>query len=77
MALVCTTNVSMFLMPINKLTIVPIKLDPLPVENYSFHSSQYTAEPSCVIKTAAAEISFFNGVDERIIQSIMKELYIR
>jgi hypothetical protein len=27
-----------------------------------------------VIKTTMAEISFFNGVDERIIQTIMKEL---
>ena len=58
-------------MPTNKLTIVPVKLDPLPIEI----SSQYTAEPSCVIKTAAAEISFFNGVDERIIQTIIKELH--
>lgn len=62
-------------MPTNKLTIVPVKLDPLPIEISSFHSSQYTAEPSCVIKTAAAEISFFNGVDERIIQTIIKELH--
>ncbi|MEK5079367.1 hypothetical protein MKX73_10630 [Solibacillus sp. FSL W7-1436] len=61
-------------MPTNKLTIVPVKLDPFPVETSSIHSIQYTTEPSCVIKTAAAEISFFNGVDERIIQTIMKEL---
>lgn len=61
-------------MPTNKLTIVPVKLDPFPVETSSFHSSQYTTEPSCVIKTATAEISLFNGVDERIIQTIMKEL---
>lgn len=61
-------------MPTNKLTIVPVKLDPLPVEISSNHSTQYTTEPSCVIKTAVAEISFFNGVDERIIQTIMKEL---
>ena len=64
-------------MSTNKLTIVPVKLDPLPIETSSFHSSQYTAEPSCVIKTAAAEISFFNGVDERIIHTIMKELNSR
>lgn len=64
-------------MPTNKLTIVPVKLDPLSVEISSFHSSPYTAGPSCVIKTAAAEITFFNGVDERIIQTIMKELNSR
>ena len=64
-------------MPINKLTIVPVKLDPLPTETSSFHSSQYTAAPGCIIKTAGAEIAFFNGVDERIIQTIMKELKSR
>lgn len=58
----------------NKLTIVPVKLDPLLAENSSAHSFQHTAGPSCLIKTATAEISFFNGVDERIIQAVMKEL---
>lgn len=61
-------------MPANKLTIVPVKLNPLPIEPSPNHSIPCTAEPSCVIKTAVAEISFFNGVDERIIQTIMKEL---
>ena len=61
-------------MPTNKLTIVSVKIDPLPALTASNHSIQYTTEPSCVIKTAVAEISFFNGVDERIIQTIMKEL---
>lgn len=64
-------------MPTNKLTIVPVKLDPLPTETSSFHSSQYTAAPGCIIKTAVAEIAFFNGIDERIIQTIMKELKSR
>ena len=62
-------------MPVNKLTIVPVKLDPLPTETSSFHSSH--AAPGCIIKTAVAEIAFFNGVDERIIQTIMKELKSR
>lgn len=61
-------------MPTNKLTIVPVYLDPLPTKNTAPHSSQQTAEPSCVIKTAAAEISFFNGVEPHIIQSVIKEL---
>ena len=58
----------------NKLNIVPVKLDPLPVETSSFLSSKNNAGPSCIVKTVAAEIAFFNGVDERIIQTIMKEL---
>ena len=61
-------------MPTNKLTIVPVKLDLLTNETTSNHSPNYPASPSCMIKTATAEISFFNGVDERIIQTIMKEL---
>ncbi|MFJ7640669.1 hypothetical protein ACQKL0_19825 [Peribacillus sp. NPDC097264] len=64
-------------MSTNKLTIVPVKLDPFPTETTSFHSSEYTAVLGCVIKTAEAEITFFNGVDEHIIQTIMKELKSR
>ena len=55
------------LMSTNKLTIVPVKLDPLPTETSSFHYSPDTAALACFIKTAVAEITFFNGVDERII----------
>lgn len=61
-------------MPTNKLTIVPVKLDAPTNETSSNHSPKYFAGTSCVIKTATAEISFFNGVDERIIHTIMKEL---
>lgn len=43
-------------------------------ETYSFHSSQYIALPGCIIKTAATEIAFFNGIDKRIIQTITKGL---
>ena len=61
----------------NKLTIVPVKLDPLPTESATLHSAHDAAAPSCIIKTAETEILFFNGVDERIIQTIMKELKSR
>ena len=64
-------------MSTNKLTIVPVKLDPLQTETSSFRSSPDTAAPSCVIKTAVVEVSFFNGVDESIVQTIMKELKSR
>ncbi|WP_375199717.1 hypothetical protein [Bacillus sp. RS11] len=57
-----------------KLTIVPVTLDPITDEFSSNFSPQYSDCPSCVIKTAIAEISFFNGVDEHIIQTIIKEL---
>lgn len=61
-------------MPTNKLKIVPVKLDPITNETTSINSPEYSSTPSCVIKTATVEISFFNGVNERIIQTIMREL---
>lgn len=64
-------------MPKHKLTIVPVKLDPLPTEAATLCSSHDPAAPSCIIKTPETEIIFFSGVDERIIQTIMKELKIR
>ena len=60
-------------MPTNKLTIVPVTLDRIH-NTTSVQGPQQQSGPSCVIKTAKAEISFFNGVEERIIQTIMKEL---
>lgn len=61
-------------MPTNPPIIVPVSLDPLPIGQTPFSSFPHAAEPNCVIKTAAAEISFFNGVEERIIQAVIKEL---
>lgn len=61
-------------MPQQKLTIVPVTLH---TENNNSSSSvpaELSSKPVCMIKTAAAEISFFNGVEEHIIQAIMKEL---
>jgi len=59
-------------MSTTKLTIAPVTLDP--ITDNSSSSPQNSPEPSCIIKTTSAEISFFNGVDERIIQTILKEL---
>ncbi|WP_299094495.1 hypothetical protein [uncultured Metabacillus sp.] len=61
-------------MPQQKLTIVPVTLH---TENENTSSKNRTApssNPTCTIKTGNVEISFFNGVDEHIIQTIMKEL---
>ena len=60
-------------MPTNKLTIVPVTLDPLH-DTTSIQSPPQPSGPRCVIKTATVENAFFNGIDERIIQIIMKEL---
>ena len=64
-------------MSTTKLTIVPVTLNPITDKSSFINSSQSPFEPRCVIKTAGAEIAFFNGVDERIIQTIMKELKSR
>lgn len=63
-----------FQMPQQKLTIVPVTLH---TENYNSSAAvpaELSSKPACTIKTAAAEISFFNGVKEHIIQTVMREL---
>jgi len=62
-------------MPTTKLTIVPVTLDPIhdPLPSV-VPQSQSRPFPNCMIKAAGVEISFFNGVDDRIIQVIMREL---
>jgi hypothetical protein len=61
-------------MPTTKLTIVPVTLDPIQ-DNLTFAVPQSQSHsPNCMIKAAGVEISFFNGVDDRIIQVIMREL---
>lgn len=56
-----------------KLTIVPVTLHS---ENKSITSSSSSTISSsiCTIKTANAEISFYSGVEEHIIQAVIKEL---
>lgn len=61
-------------MPDQKLTIIPVTLLP---ENKckSISTSSTTISSSiCTIKMANAEILFYNGVEEHIIQTIMREL---
>ena len=58
----------------NKLTIVPVTLDLITDESSSTIPQHNSSVPNCIIKSTNVEISFFNGVDECIIQMIMKEL---
>jgi hypothetical protein len=61
-------------MPQQKLTIVPVTLH---TENENTSATKPTvlsSHPICTIKTANAEISFYSGVDEHIIQTVMREL---
>ncbi|WP_077702781.1 hypothetical protein [Virgibacillus dokdonensis] len=61
-------------MPEQKLTIVPVTLhskNENSTASYLEDSSSYSA---CTIKIDKVDISFPNGVDEHIIQTIMREL---
>jgi hypothetical protein len=63
-------------MPHEELIIVPVTLHPekkestlaLPLE------SPAVPAPVCTMKSGSLELSFFNGVDEHIIQTVIREL---
>ncbi|SCC58426.1 hypothetical protein GA0061087_11107, partial [Priestia flexa] len=55
-------------MPQQKLTIVPVTLHPDTKHSLSSTSSKDPSISICTIKTANAEISFYGGVGEHVIQ---------
>ena len=61
-------------MPQEKLTIVPATL--LPESRCTAPSISPLPDSTdiCTIKTANAEVSFYNGVEEQVTQTIMREL---
>ncbi|WP_299095748.1 hypothetical protein [uncultured Metabacillus sp.] len=61
-------------MPQQKLTIVPVTLHSENENTSAPNPVVISSNPTCTIKTGNAEISFFNGVDEHIIQTVMREL---
>ncbi|WML28941.1 hypothetical protein RCG24_13020 [Neobacillus sp. OS1-32] len=61
-------------MPQQKLTIVPVTLHSVNENVSSKNPVGISSNPTCTIKTGNVEISFFNGVDEHIIQTFMREL---
>jgi hypothetical protein len=61
-------------MPNQKLTIVPVTLHTENKKTSVASPAVPSSTPACMIKTDKAEISFFNGVDEHIIQTVMREL---
>ncbi|MGG2016921.1 hypothetical protein [Bacillus sp. S10(2024)] len=61
-------------MPQQKLTIVPVSLHTESKNTSVTNSAVLSSSPTCTIKTSNAEISFYNGVDERIIQMVFREL---
>jgi hypothetical protein len=61
-------------MPQQKLTIVPVSLHTENENTSSKNLAVPSTNPTCTIKAGNAEISFYNGVDEHIIQTVMREL---
>lgn len=58
-----------------KLNIIPVKLEPLDeIQDAPINNSH---EPICIIKAQGmVEIQFYKGVDESIVQTIVKELHL-
>ena len=62
-------------MPQKPLTIVPVTLDSTPNDSLSAVTSK--SPGSCTIHFGHAEVTFRNGVEERIIQTVIRELIHR
>jgi hypothetical protein len=61
-------------MPEQKLTIVPVTLHPENKDHKASCSPGTLPISICTVKLANAEVSFFNGVDEGTIQTVLREL---
>ncbi|MBU8567916.1 hypothetical protein KM914_16055 [Virgibacillus pantothenticus] len=57
-----------------ELIIVPVTLHPEKEESTLAIPPNSSVDPVCTMKSTNLEISFFNGVDEHIIQTVIKEL---
>lgn len=61
-------------MPKQKLTIVPVTLHRENNNASAEVPADLSPKLAFTIKTAAAEISFFDGVEEHVIQTVLREL---
>jgi len=57
-----------------ELIIVPVTLHPETEEATLAIPQVPSAAPVCTMKSGKLELSFFNGVDEHIIQTVIKQL---
>ena len=58
-------------MPTNKVSIVPVHLEPTPSK---LSTDRAPLKPICVIQANQLKISFYHGVKNHVIQTIMQEL---
>lgn len=61
-------------MPQQKPTIVPVTLHQDRNAPASSVATTNIPTPGCIIKAASLEITFFNGADEHVIQTVVREL---
>ncbi len=61
-------------MPEQKLTIVPVTLHRKNQNTTASNLAVPSSNPTCSIKSGNVEISFFNGVNEHTIQTVIREL---
>ncbi len=62
-------------MTLKKTAIVPVTLHNEKENTPSVtNKAKLSSKPSCTIRTATVKISFFNGVNEHIIRTVMREL---
>lgn len=63
-------------MPHEELIIVPVTIHPEKKESTLAIPLESSASPAsiCTMKSGSLEVSFFNGVDEHIIQTVIREL---
>ncbi|HIZ71279.1 hypothetical protein [Pseudogracilibacillus sp. ICA-222130] len=57
-----------------ELIIVPVTLHPEKKESTLTTPPASSETPVCTMKSGDLELSFFNGVDEHIIQTVIREL---
>lgn len=61
-------------MPHEELIIVPVNLHTEKKDSTLAIPLDSSVAPVCTMKSGSLELSFFNGVDEHIIQTVIREL---
>ncbi|RUL45630.1 hypothetical protein [Lysinibacillus antri] len=59
-------------MPTNKVSIVPVKLESTPTASTT--AGRSPVKPICIIQANQLKVSFYPGVKNYVIETIMKEL---
>lgn len=58
-------------MPTNKVSIVPVRLEPTPSKP---STDRVPLKPICVIQASQFKVSFYHGIKNHVIQTVMQEM---